>query len=234
MVTSERLLVCSGGDRIVPPSASVRIDVRHVTAAIRDGLCRFDQSEASPQQIAAEINCASSILLSEPGAPILEQTGVTSSETRRKRVQWSGDRNFYEGFTAFWTIENVNPEYPPEVFGFEDWRNHWCAARENFPTINRVQWRQLPGVDRPVHQQTPEDYVLSTAESPPNAALGAASDGQDAGFVAARLPAVPSVSLPVPSTAGCSSRRAQRTVAKWCGAGGFFHGVDRGAGWGCP
>jgi serine/threonine-protein kinase len=199
LVTTERLLVADGGQRAVQPAETVKIELRHLTAVVRSGLCRFDQNESAPRQLPAQIACTNSILLAGAGAALIEQTGIAPADRHRERIDWNGERNFYEGFTTYWTAQSIAPEQPPEPWSFETWLSYWGPQRENLAKSNRVRWNQLPTGDRPVHAHVPADYALSASTGPANPALGAASDARDAGCRFDRLPPMPAPSAAAPA-----------------------------------
>jgi serine/threonine-protein kinase len=186
LVTTERLLTADGGEEPPRPGEVYEVDLRHVTAVVRGGLCRLSDSSLGPYQLAAEIRCANSIFIGTVGKPLVEQEGVQAADTLRRRITFNGDRNFYEGMDVFWTIDDLNPDTPPQSMDFEAWRAHWGPQRENLPSRAPLGWKKLPEPGRPVHAHTPDDYTLSDAVS--NPALGAASDGHHAGCQPERLP----------------------------------------------
>ena len=195
LATSEWLLVADGSQQALSSGESLKIDLQHVTAVARSGLCQFVQNDSAPRQLTAQLSVSNSILMGAPSAPLVQQTGVPASDPYQRRVVWNGDRNFYEGFTVFWNVEFANPATPPERMGFDRWQRHWGLEEEIHPLANRVQWKRLPAADRPLHTHTPADYTLSTASAAgPNPAVGAANDGRDAGAQLDRLPEVPPLS----------------------------------------
>ena len=193
-----------------PLVPSLKIDLQHLTAVVRGGLCRFVETESAPRQVPAQWDVSSCILIGSSAAPLVEQTGV-AAETARQRIVWNGDRNFYEAFSIFWNVQFASPDpgtmrsmaadgaRPPETMTFEAWQTHWGPEQEICPVANQVQWRHLPAADRPLHTDGPADYALAPASpSGPNPAVGAANDGRDAGAQMDRLPEVPPLS-PDPS-----------------------------------
>ena len=195
LVTTERLLRVDGGERALQPAETAKIDLRHLTAVVRGGLCRFDQSETDPRQVPARIACADSILLGSAAGALIEQAGIAPNERARDRVEFSGQRNFYQNVTSFWTVYGTRPDQPPESWNADAWLAHWATTGgENLPAFNSVQWKQQPPDDRPVHAHVPADYALNDAAGAGNPALGAATDSSDAGCRLGRLPAVPALS----------------------------------------
>jgi serine/threonine-protein kinase len=187
LVTSEWLLSATGattGSRNggVEP---LRIDLRHVTAIMRRGLCRLTSDVATPRHLAAQINCTDSILVGGGGSVLLEQVGDEGPNELRQQIAWNGDRNMYDSFDAFWVLRRSDRETPPVLMGFEVWKSHW-GPRENLPQCEKVEWQRAPAAILPLHRRTPADYTLSATDG--NPALGTASDGRNLGCQADRLP----------------------------------------------
>lgn len=195
LVTTERLLAADGGERVPAAGESIRISLQHVTAVVRAGLCRFSQGSLGPRLLSTQVDCRNSILAGGPAASLVEHLDATAVDAARQGFAWNGDRNFYEGFSNFWSIR-VAASSSAEVMPFEAWREYWGAERESVPNWNRVQWRQLPAADRPVPAQLPSDYALNPSTTSANAAIGAASDGRDVGCLFDRLPEVASPPQP--------------------------------------
>jgi len=204
LVTTERLLVADGGERVPVAGENIRIGLQHLTAIVRGGLCRFSQGNSGPRLLNTQVDCRNSILVGGPASSLVEHLDVSAADTARQEFAWNGDRNFYEGFGNFWSIRIAGAATSAEVMSFDAWREYWGPERESVPNWNRAQWRQLPGADRPVPAHLPSDYVLNPSTASANPALGAASDGRDMGCLFDRLPGAASppqpASAPGPST----------------------------------
>jgi eukaryotic-like serine/threonine-protein kinase len=187
LVTTERFLVADGGERTPLPGESIQIVLQHVSAVVRGGLCRFTQSASAPRLLNTQVDCRNSILVGSSVSPLVEHVGAPGAEAARQGFAWNGDRNFYEGFGSFWSLR-VNGAVAAEAMSFDAWRDYWGTKRENLPNWHRVQWKQLPAADRPLPSHLPADYALSPSAASANPAIGAASDGRDAGCLFDRLP----------------------------------------------
>jgi len=190
LVTTERLLMVPGAQEAARPGDALRLDLRHLTAVVRDGLCQMIDSKGAPHQLPVQIRCDDSILLGTPGKPLIEQDGLAGADAMRRRVTWIGDRNFFEGFDVFWMLDDFDMETPPEKMDFDAWRAHWRTPGENLKSRAPLSWKKSPAANRPVHTHTPDDYLLDESAAG-NPALGAASDLHDAGFLADKLPQPP-------------------------------------------
>ena len=121
-------------------------------------------------------------------------------EELRDRIAWNGDRNFYEGFDVFWAVRRLDSEMPPEVMTLDAWKSHWGPEHENLPKFGKVDWQKSVPADRPVHDHTAADYMLS--DLPSNPARGTASDGRDLGGLTDRFPPLPPTASTVPAKTG--------------------------------
>jgi serine/threonine-protein kinase len=188
LVTTERFLVADGGERTPLPGENIQIVLQHLSAVVRGGLCRFTQSASAPRLLNTEVDCRNSILVGSLAAPLVEHIDASTTEAARQAFAWNGDRNFYEGFGSFWNLRASGAATPAEAMSFDAWRDYWGTQRENVPNWRRVQWKQLPAADRPLPSHLPADYALSPSAASANPAIGAASDGRDAGCLFDRLP----------------------------------------------
>lgn len=180
LATAERLFVVEAAESLALSSPPHRITLKHLTAAVRGGLC-LTTGEPS----AIQVDCADSILLIAPANPLIEQVGSASTEQFRQRITWTGDRNCYVGVTNFWSIKSTGAEASAESMTLDAWRSHWRTSESIIATS--VQWKQLPPAERAASTHLPSDYSLDEA-SPQNPPRKAAHDGRDAGMDASRLP----------------------------------------------
>ena len=184
LITSERLLTADGGPAAPKLDETLGIELRHLTAIVRGGLCRLTSNSSNPYQLPAQFVASNSILIGSPGVPLIEQEGTASIENLRQRFIWSGDWDCYQDVDVFWAVRNLDPETQPDVMTFEGWKAHWGPSRENQPSIARLMWKKAPDADGPFHAQGPADYTL---EDPTGGdALGGAP-----GCLIDRLPPLP-------------------------------------------
>jgi len=204
LAISEVLVSAGGGASSPPPQDQLSIRLSHVTAALRGGLFRAVADRLTPHLLPARIECSNSILIGVPGVPMIEQVGTASLDRAREKLRYGGNRMFYEGFDVFWQIQAQDPASDPALVAFEEWKQYWGeeiraaldeGGWEVLPSLDEVRWRQLPGAERPLHTHTPDDYALDDSTSN-NLAIGAASDGGDAGLRADRLPDLPESARP--------------------------------------
>jgi hypothetical protein len=212
LVTTERLLEVEGGERVPLPGETIQVALQHVTAVVPGGLCRSTQSPSSPHVLPTQIDCRNSILVGSPSAALVENVGAISMEAARQTLAWNGDRNFYEEFGSLWSVRVGNTAGTTETMTFDAWREHWTTQRENMPSWHRVQWKRLPAADRAVPSRLASDYALGASGASPNPAIGAASDGRDAGCLLDRLAPLAISPQPAPAAPSPPSADPVRTA----------------------
>ncbi len=191
LAISERLLMASGSSSQPRQLGHVQISLRHLTAMLQNGLALLTNDEGAPYQLLTEINCDDSIFVSRANVPLFEQRGSNSLEQHLAGLQWSGSRDWFDGFDVFWRISNTTPQGSSKQFRFEDWQNFWRQqSRSQLAGKNAVAWARLPSEDHAFDTHTPADYALDAGVAG-NPAVGNASDGLDAGYIASHLPALP-------------------------------------------
>ena len=155
LATTEQLLTAGGGQAAPKSDEMLRLELRHVTAAVRGGLCRLSATPANPYQLTVQFACTDNIIMTARGAPLVEQEGTASLEKSRQQFVWKGDRNYYQDVDVFWMVRNMDSRIAPDVMNFDDWKTHWGPSRENQPSREPLAWRRAPNADRPLHAQTP-------------------------------------------------------------------------------
>jgi hypothetical protein len=206
LATSERLLVAQGGEMANRPNGQISIDLRHITAHVRNGLCLIDKKDGSSPLLFTSLHCSDSILLGNGDAPLVEHSGTDSVDDFQSKFEWVGSHYFYTGFSTFWKISSFASALPaqdPVQRSFEEWQKHWGEGQGNPHRWSQVVWKQLPDSSRPFHTYTSADYVLDET-SAENEALQGAADRSDAGFQAENLPPDPDTRVnppPAPATA---------------------------------
>ncbi len=187
LAITQKLLTVRGGPSDPKPAGQMQITLQHVTAYVPEGLVQLVSTSDAPLLPPLEIN-ASDCIFSGKTEPFIDQTGPEEPEELRRRLAWTGDRNFYEGFDCWWRIGGPGSAEPALKMNFADWQAFW-AAHEIQPTANQVKWRNSqPSERHGPHRQQPADYTLLGAGD--NPAHNSASDGHDAGMLIDLLPAL--------------------------------------------
>jgi serine/threonine-protein kinase len=202
LVTAQQLLTADGGNDVPRPGDMLGVDLRHVTAVVRGGLCRLIDESRAPQQLATQFRCYDCIILGTAAEPLIAQEGTAEIDVLRRRFTWNGERNFYQGFDQFWIIDDADAETPLEQRDFTAWQAYWTAQGEQRPSTEPVVWRKLPDPERPLCAHTAEDYQLDkTVDNP---AINAVNDSGYAGFLSENLP-------PAPPTSTSTEKPATKT-----------------------
>jgi hypothetical protein len=191
LATGERLLDFKMPVRPEAPRGDVRIELRHLTCFVGQGLFRTVSTSDVPQLSPVRMKCGDSILATRSDSVLVEQRGLEDLEQAKLDFTWSGDRNFYEGPTVFWRLTPASAGDASEELDFEGWVQYWSnseSGAEDHSQHNVVIWRDAPAADRAWHSMRPADFALDT-ENSENPAHGAASSGQDAGMILDALPA---------------------------------------------
>jgi hypothetical protein len=179
------------------------IELSHLTAIMDRGLCLMASSENTPHQLSVKIRCADSLLITDPGFPLIEQQGIDSIQWLRSRIFFSGMGNYYQDVKLMRRIQSAQDDGEVEQWDFKRWEQQWAQEKVPRWIANGVE---LPNVNIPVNRHTPEDYRL--VDKPTNLARKGATDSSDAGALLEDLPPLPATSRrlePVETTGSSSS-----------------------------
>lgn len=193
LATSDRFLVAQGGPAASKPDEMLRLELRHVTAVVRGGLCHLSNTLAAPYQLPVQLACTDTIILGVRGVPLIEQLSLLDAVKARPLFVWNGNRNHYENVDIFWAIRSTAPETRPNLMNFDAWNSYWGPSRENQPTRGPLTWKTAESTDRPLHAVTAADYTLDI-QAPDSTAF------PQPGFQYDRLPQIPPETTP-PKTA---------------------------------
>jgi len=190
LASSQQMLSLAGAPTAIEINKGTRIELRHVTALIRGGLCRMVATPQAPHLPKTRIQCYDSILIGTPETPMIAQLGVSSLDSARSKLSYHGERVFYENFDVLWEIQPLEADASVDRWTFAEWTQHWGTENESHPSFNEVGWWALPNAARAVHTHTPGDYALDDSTSN-NPAIGSAGGDSDAGLRFDGLPALP-------------------------------------------
>jgi hypothetical protein len=192
LTTTERVLTSQGVQAAPKHPGKVQINLRHVTAAVRGGMARLICTGDAPYLLDTTFHCTDSIFLGSSQSPWIEQQGADLASDVQNKLDWNGDRNFYEGVNAnaFWKISSYGSSDPAQLLPLADRRSRWGQQQEILPMWNLVVWKQLPSADRATHLLVVDDYALDDRVAN-NSALHGASDGEDAGLETRFMPVLP-------------------------------------------
>lgn len=189
LVTSQQMIDVRGGQQSPSPGDKIDVELRHLTAVVGGGLCRSLSGGFTSYQLPIALSCTDSIILAASDHPLVEQIDGRDADEMQKLFTYTGDRNCYQGFNVFWSIDDNDLAASPQLIEWTDWQTHWSPNSEKNSLWCRIDWQRLPEPSRLPHTLTPWDYALS--ESDENPTRGAAGDGSDVGFNAQSLPPLP-------------------------------------------
>jgi len=182
LAISERALSLPPRTMSDRPPGALRLELRHLTAAVNGGLVRLPSPQDQGQHRALEIDCADSIWIGQT-EPFITQLGAASPSSSRADFVWKGGRNFYVDFPILLSRPGDRAGLP-QTTSFPQWQSLWGPLQEK--RLARSDFAQLPGASQPFHAHQVADYALDDQASE-NPALGGASDSLDAGMLPAGL-----------------------------------------------
>lgn len=189
LATTDRLLAVSGSATASRSGGRIHLDLRHLTAALGSGLARIAATVDAPAVPPCEIDCSNSLLVTSQAATLIEHQGLEPAQRIQQQFHWSGERNVYDGFAAFWRIQDGSA-MGPVVRSFGEWRSLWGQSGEAQSRLGPVPWQRPLPLQRPTHTHVPADYTPDPAADD-NPARHAASDGRDCGLDLQNLPSPP-------------------------------------------
>jgi serine/threonine protein kinase len=156
VAVSERLLTAGEGAAMPQDGVRVRIELDHVTALVRQGLCRIAASEAAPGMPEVDVRLTESIVLSDGADPSLVEHVTSAASGRLKSMfHWEAVDSVYFGFPTFWKIGLVSSR-PIETKAYSEWTEIWPA--EHGTRALPLAWR-LPPPRRPLNAVTLADFA---------------------------------------------------------------------------
>ena len=181
LATTERLFSAEGGEQSPRPGQGVRLQLDHLTADLRGGLCRLARSEYAPHQLRCRIQCAQSMLFGSAKSPLVEQVTFASGDDCLAAISWDGRQNSYPGFLIFWRIQQLD-DSPSKEMTFDAWKTYWGPEHESQPGAGPIGWSTSADVSGPLHQRGPADYAAAGDKT---------ADRPIAGMILSRLPPPP-------------------------------------------
>ena len=178
------------------PPVGERVDIRlnHLTAIAGGGLIRLVAAADAPHLLRTEVNCANSFLITRD-VPLVEQRGPQRTAMLEQQFQWSGDRNFCQGFSVFWHLVDLNSLTQPRLITALQWQAQMGSGDKLLSPSERP-WKRASSEDQSVDTLRPEDFMLADRlRGQPGPYK--ASDVGEVGFERRRLPTLPAEPLPL-------------------------------------
>lgn len=166
VAVSERLLVAGEGASMPQEGVRVRVELSHVTALVRQGLCRIASSEAAPAMPEVDVRLSDSVVLSDGADPALVEHVSNSTASGLQSVfHWEAVKTAYRGFRIFWKIGAPGASRELDAKTYRDWTELWPAEKN--ATAAPLAW-QRSRFRRPLDRVTAADFEFQEAseESP--------------------------------------------------------------------
>lgn len=166
------------------PAEQTRLELGldHVTAVLGQSLIRLDSGDLPRELPPVAVSASNNVLSLSGTSGLIATSGNTSYADFRKLFLWKGEKNFYDRCKIFWSFASGS-----ESLGFDEWKSN--GANSDVGASNeKLVW--VSG-RTDLSQVTPETFTLDRQSDEPNAAVGAATDGNDAGADASKLPRLP-------------------------------------------
>jgi serine/threonine protein kinase len=185
LATTGPLLLAEGTSATPPSGERVEISISHLTAIAVGGLIRLASASDAPYLLKTEVICANSFLVTRD-APLVEQQGPQRTPILEQQFQWSGDRNFCQGFSVFWKLVDLGAQTVPRLVSWPQWQTLMGQGDKLLAPYEKI-WKRAAPDDRPVHALRREDFVIADRLRGPSGQFEA-SDAGEVGMDARKLP----------------------------------------------
>ena len=154
------------------PDQLTRMDLRHVTAVLEEGLMRVDTQFAS-DLLPMDVTCEASLLLVHPDEPLIRMFGHQTSNFLRDSLQFRDTYSYFNLSDPAWVI---SADVFREEIHYEQFGSQSDDVLIGDPLVRPVDWN----LDR-FSEFQPEDFVMRSGSTDLSGA-----------FVGARPPVLPS------------------------------------------
>ncbi|HTU27524.1 MAG TPA: hypothetical protein VMF30_19095, partial [Pirellulales bacterium] len=159
LATSESLLLARASGGRSRASGSVEIELRRVTAIVHNGLARVSNNEDAPYLMDTTIRCTASVVVADPGAPLVEERGVDTAGQFRDRFAWSASHSDFEGLDlVVWRIVHM-PSGETFDMDFATWHDYWGAEHEVDCRRGALPWMAKAAAKKRLSELSPADLV---------------------------------------------------------------------------
>ncbi len=174
------VVLAIGGAVATSDDAVVQADLEHVTLVLGKGFMRYAETTLGVRADIVSVHVANSLLVGGARAAVLERWEGPGQDDLRRRARWTGERNFYEGFSAFSRVVDATSGSIVHETAWSEWKSFWSGSRERWGPIG---WERPPAANARASEAT----LNSVRLAPQAAAKGAGNDLADAGLIAQRL-----------------------------------------------
>jgi hypothetical protein len=190
LATSGRLFEAQGALMPFDASAENEIELRHLTAIVPPGLCRFTADGPAVYFLPTAVHLTDSLVQVAGNGALIEHVGLNPLNQSPPIFSWRGQRNVYD-VLAFWrTGADPSTPFSGTSKEFADWQAIW-KDKESQARQLPIAWLRIAPATRPMHLRTLGDYLLDPAHPGNIVAISAASDARDLGMDLTSLPTLP-------------------------------------------
>ena len=189
------VLAVLGNDEMPPENEDLELQLEHVTCLLGKGLIHMDSGTLQRQMLPIVVSARNNIFAAGTATPLIAMTGETDAEDFRRLLRrWNGEKNFYDQFKTFWSITSDQGTSEIDALDFDNWKRVWgpdnVVGSQNTSLVWKKAWQA-----KKLNSISAAELVLDdTADD--NPAVGATSDGSDAGADLSTLPDFPTPSAP--------------------------------------
>ncbi|VAX40211.1 hypothetical protein MNBD_PLANCTO02-1025, partial [hydrothermal vent metagenome] len=185
IIAIEGTLLKNLGDHLDMPQEGARLSLQleHVTAVLGNSLIRMKNDVLRREMLPVNVTARNSIMATNTSNPLIFMSGSDTADDQRRLLRWQGEKNFYDQYQSFWTIETKEEMTKTESRDFEGWLQIWTATQDSSdvsPQNKGLKWKKKSWLDQEMIDITPSLLALdSTTEE--TRTLHAATDGSDIG-----------------------------------------------------
>lgn len=193
------LLYVGGINDLLLDRDRIDMELTHTTCVLGDGLIRMSNIDAvggpTQQLLPVEVVSENNIFATAGEQPLIRMEGTSAPDEFRSLLQWTGQKNLYDGFGVFWQLDSSLAALGVYEDAFEDWQRYWADAPDS-GEVGAVSdsdpWRTTRWRERVGTAMELSDLELDETDST-SEAVGTATDGTNLGadLEALRRPQLP-------------------------------------------
>lgn len=167
LALSERLFVAGEGASMPLEGSRIRINLDHVTALVRQGLCRVSASDSTPALPDVEVRLSGSEIVSDVSdAALVEHVSQASTNELQALFHWEATNTIYRGIRTFWKIATPGTSREIDAKSYAEWTDLWPSERNT--RVEPLMWKLVPP-RRPLDAVTAADFHREPGEGPESA-----------------------------------------------------------------
>ncbi len=185
IIAIEGTLLKNYGDHLDMPQEGAHVDLQleHVTAIVGSSLIDMQSGTLRRERLPVYVTARNNIFATNTSTPFVTMFGGDTIEDQLRLLRWQGEKNFYDQFQSFWTIESTEEVTKIESHDFDGWLQIWKATQESSEVKAQnkgLKWQEENWLDQELADINVTQLRLdSNIEE--SRILHAASDGSDVG-----------------------------------------------------